>query len=293
MTYIFRIRLFYFIASATLLIALLTSCNEKETVYPNPPGYDLAKPFEMKLPAELDEISGLAYYPKDSSIFAINDERGWLYKIYPQYPGRIEKWKFYDGADFEDLVLLDSTFYVLVSNGNIIAFHHFTADSLIAKENIFPDKSGNEFEILYYDPSIKKLVLICKDCESDKKKYLSSFVFDPYTEEYSSHTLTIDVKRIAGMMNEKKMKFKPSAATIDPLTGDIYILSAVNNLLVITDREGKAKGVYPINPALFKQPEGIAFSPSGSLIVSNEAADIGVANILIYNLLATHIKQKK
>jgi hypothetical protein len=33
---------------------------------------------------------------------------------------------------------------------------------------------------------------------------------------------------------------------------------------------------------LFKQPEGITFTPKGDMIISNEAADRGVAEILLF-----------
>ena len=47
----------------------------------------------------LDEISGLAFYPKDSGIFSIQDEKGWLFKIRLKNPLQIERWKFSNGAE--------------------------------------------------------------------------------------------------------------------------------------------------------------------------------------------------
>jgi len=44
--------------------------------------YDLMNPFVIKMPADLAEISGIVYYPKDTSVFAIEDEDGFFYKIY-------------------------------------------------------------------------------------------------------------------------------------------------------------------------------------------------------------------
>jgi hypothetical protein len=40
--------------------------------------------------------------------------------------------------------------------------------------------------------------------------------------------------------------------------------------------------VYKINPKLYKQPEGLTFTSKGDLIISNESADIGAANILFF-----------
>ena len=83
-------------------------------------------------------------------------------------------------------------------------------------------------------------------------------------------------------MGEDKIKFKPSAACINPKDSLLYIISAINKLIVTTDVNGKFKGVYQIDASIFKQPEGITFTPAGGMIVSNEAADVGVANILYF-----------
>jgi hypothetical protein len=52
--------------------------------------------------------------------------------------------------------------------------------------------------------------------------------------------------------------------------------------LVVADRNGNPEKVYKINPKLYKQPEGLTFTPEGDLLISNESADIGAANILIF-----------
>ena len=252
----------------------------------SPDGYNMRSASQFKLPLELDEISGIAYYPLDSSLFAINDEKGWLYKI-KQGTG-IKTWEFFKGADFEDIVLLDSVFYVLQSNGNIIrlSFSTTSTQNMLAVQRYYFDQGGeskNEFEILYYDSTKNKLILICKDCESDKKKSLTTFSFDPSIGKYTGSTFSINVNEIAAAIGEKKISFKPSAASINPKNGLLYIISAINKLLVITDVNGNFKNVYRIDPGIFKQPEGITFTPAGGMIISNEAADVGVADILYFS----------
>ena len=87
---------------------------------------------------------------------------------------KIEKWKYAGGADFEDLVLVDSTFYVLQSNGKLLSFRFVRSDSVAAKDYILPAPGKNEFEILYLDKKRHQLILLCKDCEADDKNSLSS-----------------------------------------------------------------------------------------------------------------------
>jgi uncharacterized protein YjiK len=249
----------------------------------NPDGYNMRTAVQLKLPLELDEISGVAYNVSDSSVFAINDEKGWLYKIKRGH--RIQTWKFSKGADFEDVVLLDSAFYVLRSNGDIIRLS-FDAANNVAVQQYYFDQTGqskNEFEILYFDSTRQKLILICKDCELDKKKSLTTFSFDPSIGKYTGTEFTINVDQIATAVGEEKLKFKPSAASINPRNGLLYIISAINKMVVVTDVNGNLKDACHIDPGIFKQPEGITFTPAGGMIISNEAADVGVADILYFS----------
>ena len=81
--------------------------------------YDLNQPSILSLNDALLEISGISFYPKDNSVFAISDENGYLFKIHLQNDVVTEKWKFDNKSDFEDVCYKDSLFYVLQSNGNI------------------------------------------------------------------------------------------------------------------------------------------------------------------------------
>ena len=270
-------------ALASVILSSIQSCDteKKSKLLPTPTLYDLNNPLVFQLPQGLNEISGLAYYPKDSSVFAIIDEEGIFFKIYMNGSTTIKKWKFDKGRDFEDVVMKDSVFYVLVSNGDIEKLQ-FTGDSIIVNKSDLSgtSKKVNEFETLYYDDSLG-LVLMCKECEEDNKKISSAIGFSPDSMAYKAGLFSIDGKQIAEKTGEKKLEFKPSAAAINPLTNELYIIASVNKLLVIADRKGNVKEVYPLNSKIYKQPEGITFTPKGDLLISNEAAESGNANILI------------
>lgn len=251
--------------------------------YPSLPGYDLTNPVMIHLKANLDEISGIAYYSKDNSIFAVDDEEGVLYKIYIRNKVQVKQWKFSTQGDYEDIVLHDSVFYALQSNGIIKSFRFLSKDSLKMEESLVPIDGNNDFETLYYDPQLQSLVVVCKDCEPDDKKTISAYAFDPADHTFSDTSVfTIDSDDVAGEMGVDKIKFRPSAAAVHPLTKDVYIISSENKALVIANHYGKVKDVYELNPALFKQPEGITFTPAGDLIVANESGDISAPNILIF-----------
>lgn len=233
------------------------------------------------MPQSLDEISGVSYYPKDSSVFAIIDEDGMLFKISLNGNNKIQQWRFDKKHDFEDVVVHDSTFYVLISNGDIETLK-FNGDSLKKNKSKYPDadKKTNEFETLYFD-DVMGLVMMCKNCEEDKKKKITAFICNPDSSIYNV-AYDMDVKSIAEKSGEEKFHFKPSAAAVNPLTNELYILASVNKLLVVADRKGTVKNVYQLDPVTFNQPEGITFTPWGDLIISNEKGETDNATILIF-----------
>lgn len=276
--------------NSKLLIILLvllkfhnySGCAPDKKNSASPPGYDLNDPVKISLPSALDEISGIFYYPKDSSVFAEIDEDGLLFKIYLNGSGTIRQWRFDKKHDFEDILMHDSTFYILISNGDIESLK-FNGDSIIKYKSKFPNagKKINEFETLYYDDSLG-LVMMCKDCEDDKKKIVTALGYKPDSSAYNPFLFTINVRPIAEKIGENKLHFKPSAAAVNPITNELYILASLNKLLVVADRNGKVKDVYPLDPVTFNQPEGITFTPWGDLLISNEKGEEHAATILIF-----------
>ena len=278
-----RIYLIFGVVGVFFLIGCSNQPPAPAEIFPTPPTYNLNYPIVYKLPTELDEISGIVYYAKDSSLFAVHDERGWLYKIKLEEKVKIQKWKYNAGADFEDLVLVDKKFYSLKSEGGIIEFTIIRPDSVIDIERKLPKRPKKEFETMYLDSANLRLLVICKDCEADAKNTASVFAYDIREKKWiDSPVYVIDVEKIEQKFGSKITKFKPSAGAVNPITSELYIISAVNKLLVIADAKGKIEDVYPLNTKIFKQPEGITFTPQGDLIISNEAAEFGVANILFF-----------
>ena len=268
-----------------LIFTFFCSChqNKNKALPAASSRYDFENPILIKLPDGLAEISGVAFYPKDSSVFAIVDEDGLLFKIGLNKGNKIEKWRFDKKRDFEDIVLHDSIFYVLVSNGDIENIQFGNSDSILTTLSAFPyaSKKTNEFESLYYDDTLKQMVLLCKNCEDDDSKIVSAWGYDIGTKNYTQSIYNIVVKPIAQKLSEVKLKLRPSATAINPITDELYILSSINHIILITDRQGKYKALYKLDPATYKQAEGIAFTPWGDMIVSNESRETGSSNILI------------
>lgn len=259
------------------------------TTHSSPEHYNLSSPEIIELPAYLSEISGLAYYEKDNALFAIHDENGNLYKITItpnnsiKQPNSIDikEWKFSKKSDYEDLVLIDSTFYVLSSKGDIHQLN-FDKDFKTSTQVYNFPWSDNEFESIYHDTANNKLILICKKCVNDKKKSLSTYSFNLNTKIFSDSSYAINIKQLDKLYDSSGIKFKPSAAAVHPISHHVYIISSINKTLMIASKEGEVLAAYPLSEKLFKQPEGITFNKNGDLIISNEAANDGYANILIF-----------
>lgn len=282
---IIRFFIVAFIFSSTILSCGSGKKKNKKEV-DDSSRYDLENPVVIKLPDVLAEISGNVFYPKDSSLFAIKDEAGILYKIFLNKKNVIVDWRFDKKKDYEDLVLQDSIFYVLISNGDIETIQFGAGDSIITTVSTFPEGMKNEFEAMYYDDSLKLLILLCKDCNKEANEPITIWGYDIVTNVYSPMDSVIDLIPPFSETTDKEIKLRPSAAAINPVTNELYILASINKLLLVTDRKGKLISTHELDSDLYPQPEGMAFTPWGDLIITNELVDNGRANILV-------IKNKK
>jgi len=265
--------------AAIALFALMACGPKASSIHGNTEGYDFDHPKVVEMPTVLNEISGLWFYPKDNSLFAIEDEDGFLYKIFPAKPNNIQRWRFHGHGDFEDVCMVNGLFYILRSDGTIFVTSIPSGDAVQSTKYEMPE-SGNEFESIYYDDSLKLMIMVCKECKDDKKKEVSTWAFNPATNQFTAGPYQINAIRVAAIATYDS-RFKPSAATINPFTGQIWLLSSVNKLIVVASRDGSVIQAYPLDPGIYKQPEGIAFGSDRTLYISNESAGKGSANILV------------
>ncbi len=265
-----------------LLFSFVSSCKDVSgrKKYQDTDMYNFSHPKALELSTDLDEISGVAYYAKDTSVFAISDENGDVYKIPLKRPAAFEHWEFSKNADYEDIVLKDSIFYILVSNGDIDRVSFRGSRAYTTKYNFFTDKKKkNEFETIYLNKE-KEITLICKDCEEDDKTQLSTFIFNDTAEAHYRKGPVLNMNSYVQKIGVKK-HLKPSAAAINPITKDLYIISSVMQVMLIYGPEGNLKEMVELNPGLYKQPEGLTFTPEGNLIISNEFSNQGLPNLLL------------
>lgn len=263
-----------------LCVIVFSHCEAQKKNDTNQSRYDLSHPQQViDLPKQLSDISGIAY--QNGVVYAIDDDHGYIYKVPLTAKPDIEKWEFAQPQDYEDIVLLNNRFYILSSKGKVVYFP-FAFPVKDVKESELDIKGKNEFEILYPDPATNRLIMLCKECKEDKDQNTAwAFNTSNYTFE-KQPAYILKRKDIEKVLGDNISRFKPSAAAVHPLTGEVYIISSINKLIVVLDKKHQVTAVYPLNEKLFKQPEGMAFTPTGDLIISNEYAHSGTANLLLF-----------
>lgn len=248
---------------------------------------------EYKLPSYLEEISGMSYYRKNK-IACVQDEKAIIYILNLETELNISKYKFGKDGDYEDITIVDKTAYVLRNNGQIYKVENFRKkDRKVTKYNT-PLSEKNNTEGIAYDPLTKTLLIACKESPSiDKdnsyKGYRAVYRFDLETKDlekkpyYLINLDSLDNFRDHNPISEFSLKlakkfhlidsetsFKPSGIAIHPISGNIYMISNIGKLLIVMDRSGKILDIERLDIKLFRQPEGICFSPSGDLYISSE-----------------------
>ena len=263
----------------TLFIAiLLTTVSSCELFWSpkSPRGYVVPRPYKMILEKKLNEISGLFYLPDENSFLAIADNKQKVYRV--TIDGKVSDYyedEFGEEADYEDVVKVDSTIYVLISDGTIVSINR--GDSGL-RTNRYPfpttdSTNKNDFETLYYDSVAKGLIMLCNECEIERGKSLrTSYRFDLATHRFDPNPFyTITTRSVADRLKDGKVDFYPSAASFNPADNRLYILSSAGQLLISTDRKGVVQEVFRLNPTFYPQSEGIAFASNGDMYISNEA----------------------
>jgi hypothetical protein len=257
-----------------ILAVLFTSCSATTGKSFVPPMQSYQPKHQLFiLPKDLLEISGIVHL-RDVRFAAINDEDGELFFINLE-DNDMQKFRFKGKGDYEDLAKIDSTFYVLESNGNIIEIA-----APYDKHNTYKfDRKHMEFESLAYYKKENKLVMITKD-QRNKKNGITAISFDLTRKAYDPEPFfNISLKEVFTIVTNYEMECKPSAAAINPVNQKLYVIASVGKVLIQCSRNGKLEKIYKINPAQFPQPEGITFADNGDMYISNEGAD-GKATIL-------------
>jgi uncharacterized protein YjiK len=275
------------------LFLLMSFCKSPDFNYKNSL-YALGNPDQkFTMPASLEEISGISWTGK-GTLACIQDENGIIYCYNLEKEKVVSEVKFGKDGDYEDISVVKNTAYVLKSNGHIFRVKNFKKDKIKVKRYKTLLSKKNDAEGMFYDSSENRLLIACKGSPSFEKEnpykgYRAVYSFDLETKQMLEEpAYLIDLRKIDSYKDQGNFtqfssklakilgitdpyaSFRPSGIAIHPLTDEIYIISSVGKLLAVLDREGLILDVHALDPNLFRQPEGICFSPEGDLYISNE-----------------------
>jgi hypothetical protein len=267
----------YFFLGILLCLSII-GCESARSVG-SPGHYDIAgaPARRITLPAELAEISGLAF-TSDGRLLAHGDEQAVVYQIDLARGRPVKRFAIGDSSgplwgDFEDMHVVGDRVFLLTSAGELVEGREGADGETTPPLRRTRGLGGAcEVEGLTLDPGSKALLLLCK--ATSGKRWRGQVVIlaaSPETGEFESEPrLVIPELELARVTRARR--FAGSAIAHHPRTGTYFLLAGPQRAWAEVDSSGKvlAGGVLPADR--HPQPEGIAVAPDLTLLISDEAA---------------------
>lgn len=250
--------------------------------------YNLDKPvIRHQLPVILNEISGLTDIDS-SHVACVQDELGIVF-IYNFRKGEIVSLHRFDSiGDFEGLTYTKKALYILRSDGRLTEWENFPKNKTVFKHSNLNLVTSNN-EGLCFDAKNNRILIAAKNKPQnhDEKSERFIYAYDLATKKLSEKPVyslnvedlgqkTADFNIQSADVNKKgksrPFNFRPASLSIHPETDDIYIISAVDKMLLVMNRKGEVLHMKPLNAEMYTKAEGITFLDDGTMIITNEAA---------------------
>lgn len=271
-----------------LLTALVLACqpgdSRREEAVSNTPAlqplaYDLDHPTaRYDLPKALREVSGLTFF-RDNQLACVQDEDGDLFLFDLEKEKVTERLHFGPAGDYEGVEYANGNFYVLRGDGLIFVIRP-GADTFRPGGVLFDGTRdvatlapalppGSNVEGLGYDPRTKRLLIALKETPDEAKRYV---YFYDFGRKIAWKGLVLSPQKLEQEANlkGKDALLKPSGVAVHPKTGEMYVLAAEGAKLLVLDRMGIIRSVARLDPKTFRQPEGLCFTPDGTLFIASE-----------------------
>ena len=231
----------------------------------------------FELPDALHEISGVAVV-NDSIVACIADEKGTVY-FYNLYNDRVDsKLKFSGKGDFEDLTIIDDTIYTLDSKGVIWSIKNYRHEPQI-ESHILAIEEPFELEgLCHRKDSLFIAAKYYHNKKRDEKGLLPVWNLSP---EIQVKEPLFSLPDFVNLPGKSTVPFHTSAILFDEVNNQWYCMSTHTKALIQCDYGGNIISVQGLSEKIFSQPEGICFTRSGDLLISNEGKD-GPASILLF-----------
>lgn len=272
-----------------ICLSLFAGCTSPDQQHPSSQQSPVvagtpSAPYDFETPAlihylveDLAEISGLTVLD-EHHLGAIQDEDGDLFVIAWQTGEVRAVTAFGKSGDYEGVERVDDRVFVLRSNGTLFEVAGWDGEGMEAEQHKTFLKSRNDTEGLALDDQARRLLIVCKeDPGGGLDGVRAVYAFDLETQELLENPVfTVPLDAF-----ENGKDFKPSALAVHPLTGELYMLSSVQKVVVVLGQDGTLRANWPLPEALFPQPEGLAFYPNGDLFIASEG-DGGAPVLAMY-----------
>ena len=242
---------------------------------------------KYELPNILHEISSISYM-SNNKIAAIQDELGTIFVYDLAVNKIINEIDFNLPGDYEGIEYVDDKFYILRSDGIIYEVQNNKSNPKIAEYNL--DLFAKNNEGLTYDKEGNRLLISTKSKTSTGKETKNErhiYAFDLIKKEIEkTPAIIINIDDVEAHINnndivlepkndksKKILKFRPSGIAIHPINKRLYIISAIDNLIISTDLIGNILTIRQLDISTFNKPEGIDFYENGDALISNEGGD--------------------
>jgi uncharacterized protein YjiK len=235
------------------------------------------------LPPALREISGLTL-TADGRLLAHTDEIGQVWEIDYRRGVLIKHFSIGSGAvdrDFEGITIVRDTIWLLTSKGVLYAFPEGKDGERVAYTK-YDTGLGKvcEFEGVAFDPALDALLLACKNAV-DKTRRGQVVIYRWHLPPDTAKALAPIAISLASVRGSNTWtKLQVSDISIEPRTGNYLLIASKQQALVSISPNGAPVFARAL-PSGHPQPEGLAITNDGLMLISDEAAN-GTAMITLY-----------
>lgn len=264
-------------------------------------GYELGRALRaFSLPPELREVSGITATGPDT-VACVQDEHGAIFQ-FDLVTGRVTgHQRFGPAGDYEGLTLVGDEYWVLRSDGTLLRVVRDGRGLATADRHVLVSAHRN-WEGVAFDRAESRLLLVPKDVPkgSDKEERDERLVFgfDLKTRRLGPEPLlTLRVKDLAAQarrlgfevptkltgkgLERTDLKLRVAEVAVHPETGEFWLLSALDRILLVVDRGGRLRALHQFAESELPKPEALTFLPDGRLAIASEG-ETGPAVLRLY-----------
>jgi hypothetical protein len=275
--------------------------------------FDFAAPVSvLPLPKSLREISGLIALDGER-VACIQDEKGQFFEVRLNDGVLLTKVRFGPDGDYEGLARVPGAWFAVRSDGVLLRMREVDGSLQAAEafvlalpqrdcEALCVDRDGTRLLVagkaqpeggaaeqdrrfVYaWDLATAQLVsepALQLSVEAILAAAVARGLTTPTKASKSSQGVPVagpsDDPEVAALATapppRAHLALRITELAVNPSTGDVWILSAQDRVLLAVDRRGALVWLHTFAEALLPQPEALAFLPDGDLLVASEGRD--------------------